>query len=322
MKKKFTAAFLLLAAILTSGTVLQASGRPDYPHAVTQKDTSEHMFDEIDADSDENEEDEDMSLSLSLSYPVIELSYGIQDLNLPNFSGNFSPVRMAEITFGFGSTRVSKHDTTILRHSHNYFFLSNISSGRYGAGSASVSQLNTDMWRYGFSDKSGLGYALSTESTVLLYNGGSWMWSQLNVDGEELAAIDTTAITMKDRHEINTFEGSIRFGTSAQAGIKVKVASFLAVDAGFERTLVFPRHLFWKWLGSEVVEGIGNSLISGFIRRVEATSPHAAPVIGFLLRSGFSYGFYQLRQSKMNWPFRSAAPLHYDSFKIGASLIF
>jgi hypothetical protein len=52
------------------------------------------------------------------------------------------------------------------------------------------------------------------------------------------------------------------------------------------------------------------------------SSPYAGPVVGFILKSALSYGIYELRQEKMNWPFSSAAPLSYDQVKFGMTFNF
>jgi len=51
-------------------------------------------------------------------------------------------------------------------------------------------------------------------------------------------------------------------------------------------------------------------------------SPTAVPVVHFLLKNGLSYGVYQLRKEKMNYPFDSEAPIVNDTFKVGVTFIF
>jgi len=35
-----------------------------------------------------------------------------------------------------------------------------------------------------------------------------------------------------------------------------------------------------------------------------------------------SYGIYELKQDKMNWPFETVPPLAFSQFKIGVSFVF
>ncbi|MBD3274084.1 MAG: hypothetical protein GF372_02170 [Candidatus Marinimicrobia bacterium] len=52
------------------------------------------------------------------------------------------------------------------------------------------------------------------------------------------------------------------------------------------------------------------------------TGPVAASVASFLLKSGWSYAFYELRAADMNWPFATAEPFSVDAFKAGVSFVF
>ncbi len=52
------------------------------------------------------------------------------------------------------------------------------------------------------------------------------------------------------------------------------------------------------------------------------SSPAAGPIVNFLLKNALAYGFYELRQEKMNWPFNSEAPIAYDQFKFGVTVVF
>ena len=118
------------------------------------------------------------------------------------------------------------------------------------------------------------------------------------------------------------YNESFRFGTSNEAGIRIKPIENLILDAAYERSVVFERHLFWKWAGSAIIETAAQGLIDGFINEVFESSPAAGPIVNFLLKNGLAYGLYELRQEKMNWPFNSEAPLSYDQFKFGVTVVF
>jgi hypothetical protein len=96
----------------------------------------------------------------------------------------------------------------------------------------------------------------------------------------------------------------------------------LAIDASYERSIVYPRHLFWKWGMGMIIEGAGQGLVNLFVEKILDSSPLAAPIVNFLLKNALSYGIYELRQDKMNWPFETVAPLAFDQFKIGISIVF
>ena len=71
-----------------------------------------------------------------------------------------------------------------------------------------------------------------------------------------------------------------------------------------------------------VLEEIAMGAIQEFADSIANSSPKSAPVVSFLLKSGLEYGLYELRQEKMNWPFDTAAPLTYETFKFGICVTF
>ncbi|HAW08262.1 MAG TPA: hypothetical protein DCW42_03700 [Bacteroidetes bacterium] len=63
-------------------------------------------------------------------------------------------------------------------------------------------------------------------------------------------------------------------------------------------------------------------MVDSFVKRVRGYSPWATPIVNFVLKNGLSYGLYELRRSKMNWPFNSASPYVFETFKVGMSYKF
>jgi hypothetical protein len=96
----------------------------------------------------------------------------------------------------------------------------------------------------------------------------------------------------------------------------------LSLDVAYERSIIFERHLFMKWVGSGLIEAISQGLLDTFIGRIAKSSPAALPIINVLLKGALAYGLYELRQEKMNWPFPSAPPLSYDQWKVGLTFNF
>jgi len=117
------------------------------------------------------------------------------------------------------------------------------------------------------------------------------------------------------------FSKTLRFGNSFQGGVQFKFNN-IGIDAAYERSVIYSRHLFWKWGGSELIEVTGQWLVDLFVEDILDSSPGAAPVVNFLLKNALSYGIYELRQEKMNWPFETAAPIVFNQFKIGVNFVF
>jgi hypothetical protein len=71
-----------------------------------------------------------------------------------------------------------------------------------------------------------------------------------------------------------------------------------------------------------MIETVGQTAIDGFIHAIMKSSPTAGPIINFVLKNALAYGLYELRRENMNWPFNSAEPLLFDSFKAGFTFTF
>ena len=242
--------------------------------------------------------------------PALSLSYGFSKINLKDLNSSFAKPNLIELKLGHSSENPVDFDE-ITKYRFTNVFLSYISTelSKKNAGNG----LRSNLWRFGGSYSSGYGYNFGDQS-IVLFNSGSFNWSRLDLKDFP------TDTQEKDR--LDRFNNSFRFGTSAEGGIRFKIIPLIAVEAGYERAIIFERHLFWKWLGSEVIYFTGQGILDAFIHEIKDSSPIAAPVVSFILKSALSYGIYELRQEKMNWPFASAAPLAYDQFKFGISFTF
>jgi hypothetical protein len=162
---------------------------------------------------------------------------------------------------------------------------------------------------------------LGKKSSLVLYNSSSFTWTRY--DDGILIELFSLNEPMNERIKLlSDFNQSTRFGTATEAGIIVPIAGFVNLQAQYDRTIVFPRHLFWKHLGSMMIEAIGQTAVDGFVKAIMKSSPTAGPILNFILKNALSYGIYELRREKMNWPFNSAEPLMFESFKAGFTFTF
>jgi hypothetical protein len=102
----------------------------------------------------------------------------------------------------------------------------------------------------------------------------------------------------------------------------MQVIPALSLDASYERSVVFQRVLFWKLSGSLITEAIADGLVDHFIKEVLSSSPVAAPIVNFVLKSGVAYGFAELRKEHMNVPFGGEDPLMQATYKFGMTFNF
>jgi len=237
--------------------------------------------------------------------PTLSFNYGISKASIKNLKNTFAKPNLAEIRVGFSEIRGIQD--FLVRYKYEYLELTNISTQ---LNNKTTTDLKSDLWRISAGWSKGYGYKIG-DITISLYNTTALNWSRLNMF--------TQASNKSDSSYINYFDKSVRFGTSAEGGMAIRIIPQLSLTAGYEKSAIFPRHMFWKWAGSAILESIVGSSIDKFVQKIIESSPAAGPIVSFVLKSGIEYGLYELRKEKMNWPFKSAAPLSYDQFKFGLS---
>ena len=243
--------------------------------------------------------------------PTVSLNYGLSKINMQNLSTALAKPNLLELKLGYTTITSDWKDEDIIRYKYKYAYLSNFSTDLSGNNSAG--DYKSDMWRFGFGRASGYGYKLGS-SAIIPYHAYSIDWTK--------AKFNNLPANPADQALLEPFDNTFRFGTSMEAGIRFKLVPHFIVEGGYERSIIFPKHLFWKWAGSVIIETAGQVALDKFIDKIMDSSPYAAPIMSFLLKNAFSYGMYELRQSKMNWPFNTAAPLAYNQFKVGVTFVF
>ena len=151
-------------------------------------------------------------------------------------------------------------------------------------------------------------------ASITPYYTSSINWTRIDFADDSLST--------NDERIKQLYNETFRFGTSSETGVRIQPVKLITFEAGYERAIVFERHLFWKWAGSGIIEVAANGLLDVFIKEVFKSSPAAGPIVFFVLKSALSYGIYELRQDKMNWPFSSAPPIAFDNIKFGVTFTF
>jgi hypothetical protein len=238
--------------------------------------------------------------------PAIDLSFGNSWITLKNTSMSVPQSSLLELILGYYYVGKSKYSKNIEKLRNSYALLTYFK--------------DVTTWRFGFGSTSGYGYKLGKRSAILLYNANSIDWTRYE---EEIPVIESPGNGINDYYsKIQDFNKTFRFGTGTEAGIIMPIVGIVNFQVSFDRTLVFPRHLVWKHLGSVIIEGLGQTALDAFIHAVFKASPESGPIVNFLLKNGLAIGLYELRRSKMNWPFETAVPMLFDSFKLGFNFIF
>lgn len=246
--------------------------------------------------------------------PVIKLHYGLSSLSLDEFDRPFGDPGALHLRLGFMHLSGFNDERSILDHMSRFvsiaYYSTEINDG------ANSGELGSSLWRFGLIAEDGYGYRLSGTSDglhLLLNNSSGMTWSDISLDRPEVILED---------NRTERFEDAIRFGSLTEAGIQLQLGETFGMNASFERSIIYERQLFWKWTGSVLIEGALHGLTSIFVDAIMESSPAAGPIVNFVLQNGLAYGIYELRKSNMNWPFETAAPLHYDTFKLGLTFTF
>ena len=245
---------------------------------------------------------------LQNAQPTIVLNYGLSNMSLYNLKGKFADPKLFELQLGYTNYKM-KWLESIFQLNYRFISVSNIST-KLGGNSEG---LKSDLWRIGVGRTYAFGYKFGPAALVPYYSN-SLIWSRLNMEDQPS---DST-----DRSMIDRFNKSFRFGTSSKGGINFQITENIGLNVEYERSIIFPRHKFWKWAGGVLIEASGQALLDEFVDAIYKSSPFAAPIANFVLKNALSYGIYELRQEKMNWPFDTEAPLSYDQFKFGVSFVF
>lgn len=259
----------------------------------------------------------DIDFGFKNSSPAISLQYGIAKIDRNEFQNRFVDPNLLEVKLGYIKEREAWDTDYIIEHRYRYFYLSN-ESNKISRKKPIGTEIESDMWRFGFGKSSGYGYKIAENTSLVFYNSSSLNWSRIDFQYPYIL----TLLPDPEIDILNFYDEAFRFGTSSEGGIRFRVVKNIMLDAGYERSIVFQRHLFWKWAGSAIIEEAAQGLLDGFIHKIFRSTPNAGPIVSFVLKNALSYGIYELRKDKMNWPFKSEAPIIYDQFKFGVTFVF
>ena len=256
------------------------------------------------------------------SRPFMEFNYGFGNLKQNDYTDLFSDIGNMELKLGYSI--VDSWDNNILDFKENYMFGSRLSD-RVLSSPEIEGKITTDSWRFGFAERSGFGYQAGSFAFLPYYSRGC-IWTSVKVtDGYYRAILDQGKDAYPDdpiSDMFNRYDGTLRFGQISEAGLNIRMGSLFSVGAGYEFSVVYPRHVFWKDFISFAIEGAGQGALNLFIDEVMDGSPAAGPIVSFLLKNGLSYAFFTLRKENMNWPYTTETPLTYETFKVNMTFNF
>lgn len=247
--------------------------------------------------------------------PFIELDMGFSNpfYHENVFKEKFAKIGMLDLKLGFEHLKTLSGHGLVQKSKSNYFFLQNYNNN-LPFSEQKYDELNLEAWRAGLSFRKAYIYDLGSGTKLQLYNTDGFGWTLLR--------FPVNAKTTLDQASIDLFGKDLRFGNQTEGGLKFSITDNIGINAGFERALVYPRFMFWYWAGGEIVYYSGEECINMFVKSIEKSSPEFAPIVYFLLQNAWSYGYYELRKDRMNWPFETVPPFMFETFKLGLSFRF
>ena len=244
-------------------------------------------------------------------HPFLEAIYGIDQPSHKYLGAEFPSVGAFELRGGYRYGDTLKGE--ILSRTDASFFGSWYNP-KLGGGTNGTAGFSGKLGRFGFGNGQGYGYDLNGTALIPYFRSNA-SWTQLTT--ERPANLDKADAEILDR-----YEGTFRFGLSAESGIRAEFAGGFSLAGAYEVNVIYPRFVFWEWLGSSAVAGGAGKIVSFFGDKLLESSPSIAPIFIFVLKSAVAWGIYQLWREEMNWPFDSETPLTHETLRFTLAFNF
>jgi hypothetical protein len=259
------------------------------------------------------------TIDVSVKKPYLDVYYGNAQLSRQGMSGEISNTDIYGIAIGVKKEKEHKESDEVIIQDKNGISLT-LGSAQDLQQSDSlfqgVSLTNTnalDFWSLGFINGMGYGYKWGS-STLMLTVEDNTSWTSINPRTYSLMQGPA------DWQYIMDFDGTMRLSSSMTSSLEFRVSNTVSLTGGYTWNQVMPRHLFWYWMGSEIIEGLAGNAVDRLIENFTEMSPKSQPVMHFVLKSAVLYGMKEMRRKYMNWPFETVSPLNITYWNIGVGL--
>jgi len=259
------------------------------------------------------------TIDVSVKKPYLDVYYGNAQLSRQGMSGEISNTDIYGIAIGVKKEKEHKESDEVIIQDKNGISLT-LGSAQDLQQSDSLYQgvplTNTnalDFWSLGFINGMGYGYKWGS-STLMLTVEDNTSWTSINPRTYSLMQGPA------DWQNIMDFDGTMRLRSSMTSSLEFRVSNTVSLTGGYTWNQVMPRHLFWYWMGSEIIEGLAGNAVDRLIENFTEMSPKSQPVMHFVLKSAVLYGMKEMRRKYMNWPFETVSPLNITYWNIGVGL--
>ena len=252
------------------------------------------------------------------SRTLIDVSYGIGMPNHYHSNNDFAKLGNWEIKLG--RSELDQYSRTNIELNETYIFASGLNSDYLFGNSSNEYKISGDAFRFGIGFSDGLGYGGASIS-LIPYVSQLFSWTEVKGCGDSLSNVSATNI-QDDCALIERYSGAYRFGERALYGLKIDILSAVQLNVNYETSFVYPRTLFMKWAGSYILMEAGYYGLGMALDKLVDDKPFIGPIVNIIVRGGYLYLFYLLKEKDMYWPFKTEAPLRYELFNFGVSYKF
>ena len=243
--------------------------------------------------------------------PILEGSYGYGMFGHKLYTGDLPATATIGLKLGFREVKNYKSWGKKLdeRFLIGTYGKSSIPPGKEGSGGTTG-----EWWRVGTGQRSGYGWELGNQALI--------PYHQYSFEITEPTFTPGAGLTPGDSAILLRTAGDWRLGMSTEGGVDVELFSTVAASAGYEMSVIYPRVVFPKWIGSYLIASSSIILISNFAEEIVKTSPFFGPILYFILKNGVAYAFFYAFRGDMNWPFPSETPMMVQTLKLNVSVRF
>ncbi len=259
------------------------------------------------------------TIDVSIKKPFLDVYYGKAQISRQGMTGEISNTDIYGIAIGVKKEKEHKESDEVIIQDKNGISLTlgeakNLQQGDSLYQGVSLTKTNAlDFWSLGFINGMGYGYQWGS-STLMLTVEDNTSWTSINPRTYSLMQGPA------DWQYIMDFDGTMRLSSSMTSSLEFRVSNTVSLTGGYTWNQVMPRHLFWYWMGSEIIEGLAGNAVDRLIENFTEMSPKSQPVMHFVLKSAVLYGMKEMRRKYMNWPFETASPMNITYWNIGVGL--
>ncbi len=243
------------------------------------------------------------------AHPYLHINYGFTRFAHKNAVQNFQDIGTLNLQIGYTKT-FTRNRSYLFGVKDSYLSISLNNKNYYEPAVINPNKLSNYLVSLGRNES--FGYKVGSVK-FSLGTGKDFNWTKISFDRVEVGP---------DTLILDFYRDALRFGEANQSSATIKFFDFVGINFNYRYGIIFPRHMFWKHLGSFVIEEAAQSLLNEYLEKIFSMRPAAGPIINFVLRSSLSYLFYELKKERMNWPFKTVPPLTYDTYSIGLRFTF